>query len=356
VKILYDSSIYRLQRTGGINRYFEEIISRLPPEARPVFYGAPRGAAVLRKHPRSRSVFLPPFGVALKPLFRRWTSAFGLAHPTYYHLQRPFDWDSLKCPVVVTVHDFTFERFGHLYAKSGRHVAAQAAAIRRADRIICVSEATRRDLFEFFPGCRVPVDVIPHGPSLSLRGDNAPPPRARPYFLYVGSRVFYKNFPLALEALSELRRRGGDADLVVAGEPLSAIEIELTVSLGLTGCIEQAVFPGDEELAFLYRGACALIYPSCNEGFGLPALEAMAAGTPVVGLRASSMPEVVGEGGVLLPPEDANASSLADALADLLEHPGKRKRLATSALAQANCFDWTRSADATWNVYQAVAV
>jgi glycosyltransferase involved in cell wall biosynthesis len=355
MKLLYDAYICRLQQRGGINRYFEEIVSRLPADARPVLYGGAGDLLPSLQHPRARRHGVPPLAGRMQMIFRAWSSTFDIFHPTYYRLERPFEWDSIKCPLVLTVHDFTYARFGHLDDKSPQHLRDQAVAIRRADRIICVSESTRRDLHEFFPDCRAPVEVIPHGPSLACFEAVEPASRERPYFLYVGSRSFYKNFPLAVQAVAELRRRGVEADLVVAGPRFSSREEQLIKEQGCSDSVEILENPDDETLSRFYRGAVALLYPSLYEGFGLPALEAMAMGTPVLALQTSSLPEVVGSGGVLLPVEEATRENLASVLEQLLMHPAQRERLSAAARKQAANFDWNRSAEATWKVYQGVS-
>jgi glycosyltransferase involved in cell wall biosynthesis len=355
MKILYDGFIFNLQASGGINRYFAEIISRLPSDHVPVIYGSGGDSLQTPRHERAKFKSRFPWAFVARPLIANWTSGFDLFHPTYYHLTEPLEWRRIKAPVVLTVHDFTFQRLGHLYNKSAKLLAAQQAAIERADFIVCVSQSTQADLAEFYPQAAARSCVI-HLAAMDFSSHAVQSPVCHaPYVLFVGARVFYKNFALAVRTLKRLREHGNDLRLVVAGAPWTNEEKQLIAREGMNEAVILRESPCDAELATLYRKAVCLLYPSLYEGFGLPPLESMSLGTPVVALRQSSLPEVVGEGGVLVDPTECSTEAFADAIQRLVENKDYCGCLGQKALRQSRKFSWERTTLQTLNVYQAAA-
>jgi glycosyltransferase involved in cell wall biosynthesis len=347
VRVLYDGYIYQLQKAGGVNRYFSELISRLPADFQPCLY------TKVQPH------LYPPAQCHLSrrkaralPEWAGWARRFiipqsDLFHPTYYHLSEPLRWCDIHQPVVLTVYDFVFRRYSHLYERSAKLLEAQAEAIRRADLILCISESTRCDLLEGFPECESRSVVI-HLAATPLPEAASTPPQAKPYFLFVGARVFYKNFQLAVEGIAELRRQGFDVDLLVAGPGWSEPERAAYAASPEVQFIRLHNFASDAELATLYRHAVGLIYPSEYEGFGLPVLEAMAFGTPVIALRTSSIPEVAGQAALLLEPSEATPDALAVFAGRLLTDSDFRAGLALRSAEQIRKFSWDKTARKVW--------
>ena len=354
MRILYDGYIFFLQKAGGINRYFRELITRLPSSARPTIYGSRKPALHLPSHPNLRWKTPPHFAGLLRTPLGWWSSSFDVFHPSYYHLTRPFDWRSLRKPVVLTVHDFIFSKYAHRYERSGKLLRDQEAAIRRADFILCVSHSTRADLLERFPDCEGRSVVTHLASNLPALGDS-PCPHNRPYFLFVGARAFYKNFDLAIRAVELLNKCGREVDLLVAGPPWKDEEKKSLAERGADRFVKLFEFPPDETLASLYTHCVALIYPSEYEGFGLPPLEAMTQGAPVLALRTSSLPEVVGDGGILIDPQSATGEAFASAAAELLESALRREALSRAAIKQSRKFSWDRAALETYSAYRHVA-
>jgi glycosyltransferase involved in cell wall biosynthesis len=172
--------------------------------------------------------------------------------------------------------------------------------------------------------------------------------------LFVGTLEPRKNLPLLLEAYARLRQTGCTHTLVVAGGKGWYYQaIEATVErLGLRDAV---LFPGfvpDEELPLWYNAAELFVYPSLYEGFGLPPLEAMACGTPVITSNAASLPEVVGDAGVVVDAHDVTA--LARAMADLLGDAERRRRLRAAGLARARQFTWRATANRTAALYHEI--
>jgi len=275
---------------------------------------------------------------------------------------------SAPCPVVMTVHDITyllypshFSRWWVTYLK-----AIMPRALKSAAAIVCVSEHSKRDIIAMYKVPEHNVHVIPNGvnherfhPGSTLDSDwSSALGIGEHYLLHVGTFSYRKNIPVLLRAITHLRSRGkwGDRQLVLAGAQDLAMkgaqevfetirELELSGSVVLTGHVP------DQHIAGLYAQAAALVIPSLYEGFGLPVLEAMAAGTPVVASNTSSLPEVAGDAAILFPPHDELA--LAAAIEEVLE-PSASDELRRKGLERARQFSWQRTAEQMIAVYRAV--
>lgn len=351
MKIFYDGYIYYLQRAGGVNRYFSEIIARLPESDIPIIYCRPVSGLHFPTHPRLRRRTPPPLQSWLRGPLGWWASRSDVIHPTYYHLTDPLDWPRLKAPVVLTVYDFVFSKYGHLYERSGKLLSAQKIAIQRADLILCISHSTRRDLLERFPECEERSVVTHLAANIPDPGDKSPP-HSKPYFLFVGARVFYKNFDVAVRCIGRLREQGYDVDLLVVGPAWNEAELRFLADTHAGEFTKLIELPEDAKLAHLYKHATALIYPSEYEGFGLPALEAMTVGTPVLALDSSSLPEVIQAGGILIPPQPDPAEAFADAALRFLSDSSFRSQTSQAARQQASKFNWDRTAEETFSAYR----
>ena len=250
-------------------------------------------------------------------------------------------------PAVVTVHDLSFEYAPELMSRRDRFMFRTFVprSARRADRVLAVSERTKRDLVEHYGIDEEKVVVTPNGVDPIFRPNGAAPDRP-PYALFVGGIQPRKD---PLTAVQALARVDGDLRLVLVGdEKRGGDALRSTVRrLGLEQRVELAGYVPHEGLASLYRGAACLVFPSRYEGFGLPVLEAMASGTPVVATTAGAVPEVAGDAAVLVEPGDPEA--LADGIRRALED---RERLAAAGLERARRFTWSETARRTLAVYR----
>ncbi len=268
-------------------------------------------------------------------------------------------WNAGK--VVVTMHDTLALAHPEWVFPDGKGKLAwrakeQAAAL-WADRIVTVSETARRDLLAWF---RLPDDrvkVVSEGPDAVFTPEAAGPtsdavllsydmiPDER-YLLYVGGLSPHKNLLRLIEAFAIANP--SDTRLILVGDIGDVFHThvpelrEAVARFDLNDRVHFTGFVPDDDLAYLYRRAYALVQPSLMEGFGLPPVEAMACGTPVLSSTAGSLPEVVGEAGVFFDPTDIEA--MADALSGLLDHPSERDRLAKLALQRASRFTWKSAA------------
>jgi glycosyltransferase involved in cell wall biosynthesis len=267
--------------------------------------------------------------------------------------------------LVTTVHDLVPLRLPALVPARHRWAVRclLGGALRRARRIIAVSEATRAELLARYRLTPARVVVVPEaaGPEFAppaagvVAATRARYGLARPYVLFVGFLEPKKNLGALLEAVARLRRRGawGSTELVVVGAPGWGPRPAARVrALGLEGAV-RCVGPAPEaDLPALYAGALAFAFPSLWEGFGLPVLEAMAAGTPVLAADRGALPEVTAGAALLVEPAP---DPLAAGLERLLADAGLRERLRAAGLARAAQFSWERTARETLAVYRAAA-
>lgn len=350
MRVHIDGIIFSLQKHGGITTYFRELLRRYQPE---------HGVCLTLEQP-AQQTFLDTDAPAVQRIERpgRWLERMRRAQPpsdqyvdiyhsTYY--RRPA---STLQPSVVTVHDFVYQRFMH-GQKKWRHQWQMVGAIRQAQHIICISEATRQDLLEFVPiRADQQISVIHHGVPEFFHpiqdGSAIPPTTQRPFILFVGQRGGYKNFSLALAALSFLP----DFELhCVGGGPLSAEELA-SAPPTTRDRVRHLGFVDDARLNRLYNQAQCLLYPSLYEGFGIPVLEAMRAGCPVVCIDCKAVVEI--GGAALCVSEDAgDPASLANAVMITAE-PEARAKLRALGLERCEQFSWDRCFDQTIAAYRSL--
>ena len=268
------------------------------------------------------------------------------------------------CRSVVTIHDCIHLRFpeylpsriGYAYARG-----ALWAATHQAARIMTVSEASKRDILNYF---RVPdekIDVIPNAIDERF---NQPPDleqiqRVReryqlddPFVLYAGNIKPHKNLERLIEAFHLFRKPGFEHVklLIIGDEIIKYATLRRAVHrLKLHQHVRFFGFVSDDTLAALYRLAAVFVFPSLYEGFGLPPLEAMASGAPVITSNLSSLPEVVGDAAVLIDPYDPEA--IADAMRRVLSDDGLRAQLRDRGLVRARHFSWERSISRVRDIY-----
>ncbi|MGI8808695.1 MAG: glycosyltransferase family 4 protein [Acidimicrobiales bacterium] len=263
---------------------------------------------------------------------------------------------SRKVPIVVTVHDIGFVHHPEAVTPGVRRMARLLPDIlRRAAAIITVSSFTCEELVAWLPEVTDRVTVIHNGSHARAAPAAGPEPAATPpYALMLGTLEPRKNLPLALDALRILRRRGVDLRLILAGGKSNLLDVP--AQLRKRGMGEPEVtrtgYIDDARVSALLAGARVLVFPSLYEGFGMPLLEGMEAGVPVVGVRAGATPETVGDAGLLVEPGDAEA--FADAMEQAAFDEGVRARLIPAGHAQAAKFTWARAAGATLDLYRRV--
>lgn len=351
--LIIDGIIFTLQRAGGISVIFRELLDYLDKENIPTTHlidgsplqDLPNYQAGVRTISRSarfseryRSCTMPSYG-------SKSTFNFGskLFHSSYYRI--PTNKDVTN---IVTVHDFMYERFRHGPAK-WVHTIQKKAAIDRAQAIICVSKSTLSDLNEFVSVRRDQiVEVIHPGVSEYFYPMNQAVAisefRERPYILFVGQRGGYKNFNLALATLSELP----EFELrCVGGGDFRRNEFD-GASQELVSRVRHMGFTSNKELNLLYNQASCLFYPSSYEGFGIPVIEAMKAGCPVVSTNCKAIVEIGGDALQIVPVHDP--IELAKAVLNTVSHD--RKTIIKKGILNAEKYSWARSNLQILNVYK----
>jgi alpha-1,3-rhamnosyl/mannosyltransferase len=268
-------------------------------------------------------------------------------------------------PLVLTVHDVSYATHPEWYPHQTGALRQwfYRASVRAADVLITDSEFSRSEITRAYGVGDDRIRVIPLGVSPSF-SPGAPGTSGTsgtvgmPYVLHVGDIHARRNLVLALDAVLRVRASGGKGSrlsLVLAGKDRgTGVELLARASArGQTDALQMLGSVTDDVLLSLYRGAAALVYPSRYEGFGLPMVEAMACGVPVLASRGSTGEEVLGDAGVILPP-DAEAE-WADAMRMILENPDRTADLRRRALQRAALFTWQRTAELTWDVYREVS-
>lgn len=357
----------------GIGRYTYELAKRLstvPGLDASFFYGAHWSKEVSDQTSPAVAGLLPtirrylPYSYEL----RRWIQrnrfqsrakerCFDLYHEPN-NVSLPFDG-----PLVLTVHDLSWIRFPALHP--AERVRAMNLSfepgLKRAAQIITDSEFVKEELVIQFGVKPELIHPIPLGASAAFRPHTAQETSAvlqshdlthGQYVLALGTLEPRKNLGVAIEAYSKLPATIQDRyPLLMVGmtgwlsEPLERMVRPLLAK----GLIRQLGFLPEEELPQVVAGATCMVYPSVYEGFGLPPLEAMACGVPVITSNAASLPEVVGDAGVLVHPHDTDAFKLA--MEQMLDNPDARNEKAAQGLKRSRQFSWDRCADQTQDIY-----
>ncbi|MEM7591611.1 MAG: glycosyltransferase family 1 protein [Cyanobacteria bacterium P01_A01_bin.83] len=370
MKIAYDYQIFNLQQYGGISRYICELATQIASLTE--FEVKILAGLYINQHLKNCSSDLVvgrsrrdiPKTVKITSQINSQLSLiwYGInrpdvVHETYYSPNYlPRTPVPKSCPTVITVHDMIHEKFSNLAAED-EIVNSKARAIKRADRVICVSNNTKKDLIEILDLEPQRISVI--YPGYTLRANNNSDAIAKeieniiesPYILYVGSRQpYYKNFARLLTAYGNRNQINQNFNLVCFGaEPLSQEEADLMRSLGLNEDKVLYIAGADGILAQLYRHASAFVYPSLYEGFGIPPLEAMSFDCPVVCSNTSSIPEVVGNAAEFFDPEEVE--SIADSLEKVLFSSKHTKDLIELGKERIKHFSWSACARQTSSVY-----
>ena len=356
MRIMYDGQIFKAQAAGGISRYFSNLISRLPQDFSPCLTISQPQKISFRNHPKLK-IWKYKNSKLDKYYFRAVATLgyYDIVHPTYYSLLTRQEISKYRSPVILTVYDLIHEIFRKQIDPSGGHNKEKRKAILAADKIICISENTKEDLINWYsvPEEKISVTHLASSIDASLSHGVEEVP-SLPYYLYVGSRdACYKNFDTLLFAFAKVVSIQPEIRLCVVGKSFSESEAKFIAELGLSAYIKYFGCVSDNHLAKLYRCSVAFVYPSLYEGFGIPPLEAMSCGTVVVASNSSSLPEVVGDAGILFNPKATK--DLADILLSLLNSSAKRDQLIAKGYQRVQAFSWDKTVSQTLDVYNSVS-
>ena len=277
-----------------------------------------------------------------------------IVHETYYSSVAFAPKGSRR---VITVYDMIYERFPSQFS-GGQLTAAKKDAVSRADHVLCISENTRRDLIDISGINADKVSVVYLGydelpVSVTTQHGNASLIGSGPYLFYVGSRGGYKNFESLLRAFAASPYLKDNFSIICfGGGEFRKEEINLIRECKLSGTQVRQVSGGDDILAQLYQNAVAFVYPSLYEGFGIPPLEAMSLGCPVICSNTSSIPEVVGDAGEYFDPKEPE--SIRASIEFVLGSPGRRDELVMKGRVRCAMFNWARCANETLAIYRSL--
>ncbi len=363
-------------RQAGLSRYIDELLFQIPGEAPDLdftgYIGNVQPPASVRNRVPDNLILkhgvLPTRRAPVRIAWEQTSLPIAAARSHLDLLHCPVNIRPLvsPCPTLITVHDLIFLRSPQSFHSAKRFYLATMTgwSARHSRHIIAVSHATRRDIIELLHVDPRRVTTVHNGvgeqfkPAVSTQKEEFRREQgiAGRVILYVGTLEPRKNLPLLLKAFAQLVEdpQFSDVTLYVGGSKgwyydevfATAERLNLTQS-------ERVRFMGrvpDAELSLWYNIATVFAYPSMYEGFGLPALEAMSCGTPVITSNTSALPEVVGNAGLLLDPHDEAAWTAS--LRSLLLDDTKRAALSEQARRQAGKFSWQRSAQETVAVYR----
>lgn len=362
-KVFIDHQKFSTQKYGGISRYFANIIQGIKQrndityklgvihaknhyiQNEPLLLKGSLSDRVLNRKER--------YDYELNKLYCERLLAkgdFDVFHPTYYD---PYYLKLLKKPLVITIHDMTYERLPEYFWAQDPLTYQKRLNIERADAIITISESTRADLVHFFDVDPAKVSVIYHGINidepLHFQPINDLPEK---YILFVGDRSGYKNFYLFLNAFKRLSPQFADLKVILTGGGrLEIADREFIQRLGLTNRVRH-INATDEQLNYLYQQAQLFVYPSLYEGFGLPILEAFKAKCPILLSDTECFREVAADAALFFNATDLDA--LVSSLELVVDNTALKADLVERGTKRLAAFPLQKSIDQTLAVYKSL--
>ena len=370
MKILFDNQSFLMQTFGGISRYYSEIYQNLSKNSQistslPLVFT--ENEYIKNEIQQKLSKKFPIANFLLKNnIFKRKVKRylrktnrkqmidalknqdFDVFIPTYYD---PYFLEHIQNkPFVLTVYDMIHEIYPQYFETDDKTSDYKKILIPKAHKIIAVSENTKKDILHFFPAINPSkIEVVYHGFSQNTHSKlkNKLPER---YVLYMGARPAYKNFEFFLKAFLQLSKEDNELKIVAAGGgKLSKNDVFIIESYNLTEKIIHYRFE-EKELDALYQNAQCFVFPSEYEGFGIPVLEAMANGCPIVLPYQSSFPEVAGDAGIYF--ETNNLEDLIEKLKTVLYNVDFKDIFIEKGKIQAAKFTWGAAANHCLEVYK----
>jgi glycosyltransferase involved in cell wall biosynthesis len=361
MKIAFDHQIFTHQSYGGISRYYSNLVQELSlsKEDARIFGGFHRNKYLTELPPENvygvNLGYYPPktwkpFHLLNHSLTEVQINSWGadIVHETYYSSLPKL---GSKVMRVTTAYDMIHEIFPDDFPINDKTTDHKKRTFDRVDHIISISHSTKRDLLKYFDIEESKISVVHLGVDIAkyhaiVNYEN----RQRPFLLYVGARGGYKNFCSVLRAIACSCSLKKEFDMIAfGGGKFSANETALIRELGFKDSQVKQVSGSDDVLVGLYRQAEAFIYPSLYEGFGLPPLEAMAAGCPVICSNNSSIPEVVNNAGEYFDPKDYE--SIANAIEKVMRSSELKSKLMQAGFDNVKKFSWVNCARETMSIY-----
>ena len=364
MKIAFDHQMFTMQKYGGISRYFANLAKHLLLLKQEAAVFAPfhqnnyldeLSAAVVKGRKlrilpsRAIQFFLGVNHYLVNRSITRWVP--DVVHETYYSSSPD---TSKKFPTVVTVYDMIHELFPDMYSPHDQTTKLKRASVNRADHIICISNSTKKDLVHFFGLSENKISVVHLGvdqcKSDIIYDTSVKQFINKPYLLHIGGRYGHKNFFTFLKAFASSPKLMSDFQIVNFGR--SDITLKEMVRIRKLGFDTKQIVHisgSDEILIGCYQHASALVCPSLYEGFGLPTLEAMAYGCPVICSHASSLPEVVGDAAEMFDP--TSIDDMRYAIENVVYSTERTGQLKDSGYSRIKMLSWNKCAAETLKVY-----
>ncbi|WP_366184522.1 glycosyltransferase family 1 protein [Flavobacterium ovatum] len=371
MKIILDSQAFNMQTYGGITRYYTEVFSQLkknnelsitlPIHESKNAYVIDSGLLEIENKERLVSFLLKSMnsiGISTRSLKRKIeqkklknpleNSNFDLFIPTYYN---PYFLEYIgDTPFVLTVYDMIHELFPQYFIGEPLNVVInKKLLLEKATKIIAVSNNTKKDILAIYPEIDASkIEVIYHGSSIKVN-ENLKVILPSNYVLFVGSRDYYKNFYFLVESILDLLKEDSTLKIICAGGgKFNEEEVEFIKKLGLQEQVEQRYFE-EEQLGLFYKNAKCFVFPSMYEGFGIPVLESMACGCPIVLSNVSSLPEVAGEAGIYF--DLSSKEDLKEKIALVLKDSNFRNEYILKGLERVKLFTWEKAASQCLELY-----
>lgn len=355
MEVYLDNIIFSLQKAGGISVYWMELIKRIIPqkgislnfiESESANDNIFRKKLILFNHNIIKSKINNAFFSRYLPIRVKSKAPFFIFHSSYFRVCK-----SRNAINIATIHDCTYELYGSGLGKL-INIFQKKYLLRHAEVIICISNNTKKDLLYFYPWVNAKkIKVVYQSAGNEFYPLDDPQffdgmseiLRNRNYLIYVGSRAGYKNFDVLVEAMEQLPDY---SLLVIGGGEMNSLEIAKVKNIQERLVHVKSV--SSEELNLYYNYAFSLVYPSKYEGFGIPLLEAMKAGCPVISTNFSSIPEVAGDSALLMC--EASANEIVESVKKL-EDENARKKFIELGFSRASNFSWDRCSRETIKIY-----